>query len=89
MYQNAETPDVAGCVVALLLQHLRCDVHGSVAGCCQQAVFSTQLLSKTEITNTNCVCVTCMRNKYSDHQLQLAQCDIETTQWFCSLANIY
>ena len=49
--QHAETPDVAGGVVALLLQHLGRHEVGRVAGRHEQAVLGAQLLGEAEVAD--------------------------------------
>ena len=52
-HQNSETPDVAGSVVALLLQNLWRDVHGGVAGRRQKPVLGPELFGEAEVADPN------------------------------------
>jgi len=53
--ENSQTPDIDGCVVALLLQHLRSHEISRVARSHQQAVLGSKLLGEAEVSDAESV----------------------------------
>ena len=49
--ENSQTPYVDGCIVALLLQHLRSYEICRVARSHQQTIFSSELLGEAKVSN--------------------------------------